>query len=288
MQRTGPDPETAPRRWGAGSRAVAWLVLVCFVSGCQSVAGPLSIEQERELGGEFARQARGEFDFFRDRLVNNYIERMGRDILEAAGPQPFENNFYELEEDELNAFAAPAGHIYVHTGLILAADNMSELAGVMAHEVGHVARRHIARNYNRQRSTGMLYRLGAALLAVFVGGYAAQGGALVGQLAAMAYLNTFSRDAEREADAFAVEVLPKAGIHPEGLVSFFETLNAQRGGGGRPPAFLSSHPTTDERIANGRRAIAELDLAPGLKLDDDGKLEIVQRRILLLTGMASP
>jgi predicted Zn-dependent protease len=284
MRPRSPERRRAAHR-AAGVRTVTLLTLLAFVSACAT--GPLTIDQERELGDEFARQARGEFDFFRDRLVNAYIEKLGRQILEAAGPQPFDYKFYVLEEGELNAFAAPAGHVYVHTGLILAADNMSELAGVMAHEVGHVARRHIARNYNRQRSTGILYKLGSALLAIFVGGYAANAGALVGQVAAMAYLNTFSRDAEREADAFAVEVLPRAGIHPEGLVSFFETLRAQQQGG-RPPAFLSSHPATEERIQNGRAAIAALDLDARLSLEDDGKLEIIQRRIQLLTGEALP
>ncbi len=130
----------------------------------------------------------------------------------------------------------------------------------------------------------MLYQLGSAVLAIFIGGLAAQGGQLAGQMAAMAYLNTFSRDAERESDLFGVEVLPRAGIHPIGLATFFETL--QKESGGRPPAFLSSHPATDERIANTRAAIAAADIRGDLALDDDGKLEIIQRRIQLLTGQA--
>jgi predicted Zn-dependent protease len=99
----------------------------------------------------------------------------------------------------------------------------------------------------------------------------------------MAYLNTFSRDAEREADHFAVEVLPRIGINPIGLATFFETLR-QESGGGQPPAFLSSHPAPEERIQNARKAIAEADLPGTLMLEDDGKLEIIQRRVELLTG----
>jgi len=269
----------------AARSVLALLLCVQLVAtGCATPM--LSIEEEQQLGDEFAREARRELDFVRDDLVRRYVEDIGNRIVEAAGPQPLRYRFYVVEDPSLNAFAAPGGHIYVHTAIILEAANLSELAGVMAHEVGHVALRHIARNYYRQRSTGMLYQLGAALLSLFVGGAAAQGGMLAGQLAAVAYLNNFSREAEREADQFGVEVLPGAGINPIGLATFFETLLKQQGNQGRPPAFLSSHPATEERIANTRAAIAAADLPPDLPVDDDGKLEIIQRRIQLLTGQA--
>ena len=260
-------------------------LLLCaalVATGCSTPV--LSIEEEKRIGDDFAREARRELRFVGDDLVRDYVEKIGESIVEAAGPQPLDYRFYVVEDPSLNAFAGPGGHIYIHTGVIMAADNVSELAGVMAHEVGHVALRHIARNYYRQRSTGILYQLGAAVLSIFVGGLAAQGGQLAGQLAAMAYLNSFSRDAEREADQFAVDVLPGTGIHPIGLVTFFETL-ASQSEGGRPPAFLSSHPATEERIQNTRGAILASDPDANLALEDDGRLEIIQRRIELLTGM---
>ncbi len=266
------------------ARAALALFLCAQVAGTGCATPVLSIEDEKELGDEFSQQARRELDFLRDDLVRRYIEDLGERIVAASGPQPLDYRFYVVEDDTLNAFAGPGGHIYIHTAIILEADNFSELAGVMAHEVGHVALRHIARNYYRQRSTGLLYQVGAMLLSIFFGGVAAQGGQLAGQLAAMAYLNNFSRDAEREADQFGVEVLPRAGIHPIGLATFFETLLKESGG--RPPAFLSSHPATEERIANTRAAIAAADIPGDLALDDDGKLEIIQRRIQLLTGQA--
>lgn len=269
---------------GSRARAALALLLCVQVVGTGCATPVLSIEDEKELGDEFSKQARRELDFLRDDMVRRYIEDLGERIVTAAGPQPLEYRFYVVEDDTLNAFAAPGGHVYIHTAIILEADDVSELAGVMAHEVGHVALRHIARNYYRQRSTGILYQVGAALLSILVGGPAAQGGQLVGQLAAMAYLNTFSRDAEREADQFGVDVLPQAGIHPIGLATFFETL--QKESGGRPPAFLSSHPATEERIATTRAAIAAADVPGDLATDDDGKLEIIQRRIQLLTGQA--
>ena len=265
---------------GRAALAPLFAAALLVAAGCSTPV--LSIEDEKKLGEQFAKEARRELDFVGDDLVRRYIENLGKRIIDAAGPQPLQYRFYVVDDPELNAFAAPGGHVYVQTGLIMAADNLSELAGVIGHEVGHVALRHIARNYYRQRGTGILYQLGAIALAIFFPSPIATGGQLAGQLAAMAYLNTFSRDAERESDQFAVEVLPRAGIHPIGLATFFETLLEQ--GGGRPPAFLSSHPATDERIANARAAIAAADLPGTLAIEDDGKLEIIQRRIQLLTG----
>lgn len=261
------------------ARLVALLALA--LAGC----GTLSVAEEQQLGAEVARDARRELDFVREEVVVGYVENIGRALVRAAGPQPFEYHFYVVDDEELNAFAAPAGHVYVQTGLILAAANASELAGVMAHEVGHVALRHIAKNYNTQRGAGILYQLGSLGAAIFMPGAAAAGTQLVGQLAIIGVLNTFSREAEEEADAFAVKVLPVAGWDPRGLVSFFVTLNKE-GGGPRPPAFLSSHPATENRIAATSALIRADKLPEGLRKSDGGKLEIIQRRIRLLSGQA--
>lgn len=267
-----------PPRAAHGARLAALLTLA--LAGC----GTLSVAEEQQLGAEVARDARRELDFVREEVVVGYVESIGRALVRAAGPQPFEYHFYVVDDEELNAFAAPAGHVYVQTGLILAAANASELAGVMAHEVGHVALRHIAKNYNTQRGAGILYQLGSLGAAIFMPGAAAAGTQLVGQLAILGVLNTFSREAEEEADAFAVKVLPVAGWDPQGLVSFFVTLNKEGGGGPRPPAFLSSHPATEDRIAATSALIRAGRLPEGLRKSDGGKLEIIQRRIRLLSG----
>jgi len=252
------------------------LVLVSVGAGCATPV--LSIDDERELGDKVAAEALKEPRIIRDNLVRHYIEDLGKRILDAAGPQPFDYTFYVLDDENINAFAVPGGHVFVHTGLILAADNMSELAGVMGHEVGHVVLRHVARSYYRNQGTGILATLVGAGLDMYVG----RGTSMVSDLLAMSYVTSYSRDYEREADLFAVGVLPQAGISPSGLPTFFETLAAQ--GGPNPPPFLSSHPATAERIENTRKAIVELDVGGGLDVDDDGKLEIIQRRIELLTG----
>ena len=275
-----PRARTSSGAWTRWLRRGIWLgvLLVTLVAplGC----GTLSVTEEEELGAEAARAMRRELDFVTDERVRGYVEDIAARIVAAAGSQPYDFRFHVVNDDSLNAFALPAGHIYIHTGIILEAGDVSELAGVIAHEIGHVTERHVARNYRRQRNTGVLYQLGALAAAIFVGGNAAAGGQLLGELAAVAFVNTFTREAEDEADAFAVEVLPAAGYDPRGLVSFFRTLEAQ--GQANVPEFLSSHPTTENRIERTEALLAEADLPDGLIRRDDGKLQIVQRRIELL------
>lgn len=266
-------------RWGI---ALAGLMALSLLAGC----GTLTVPQEKMLGDEFSREIRREVILLRDPVVTGYVERIGQDIVRAAGPQPFAYHFYVIDDDEINAFAAPAGYIYIHTETILMARNVSELAGVIAHEVGHVVKRHIAENYGRQRNTGIAHQ-GLVLAAGAFGGSSAAGAAnLGGILAGTAYLNKFGRDAEQESDAFAVEVMPKAGYDPIGLVTFFKTLQSETGSGGA--SFLSSHPATNERIEETRLLIAALPPRSDLRVDDSGRFEIIQRRIRLLTGKATP
>jgi predicted Zn-dependent protease len=270
----GTSSERAVSRSSAWRRCAGAAALLAV--GC----GTLSVPEEQSLGRQMAAQMRRELVFLPDRVVERYVRDMGEAILRAAGPQPFQYRFYVVEDEHINAFAGPAGHVYVHTETILAARNASELAGVLAHEIGHVARRHVAQNYNRQRNTSIGYQAAVLAAALFGGGAAATAAQLGGGLAAMAYLNSFGREAETEADAFAVETLPRAGYDPQGLVTFFETL--QRTSGSGRGDFLSSHPATSDRAAAARARIAALPPTPGLRLDDGGKLEIVQRRIELL------
>jgi len=257
-------------------RVLAMGLAALWLAGC----GALSVSEEQELGDEAARELRTHLDFVADPWVRDYVEAIGARVAGAAGPQPYTYRFHVVQDDDLNAFALPAGHIYINTGVVLASSDVSELAGVIAHEVGHVALRHVAHNYRRERNTGVFYQIGALALGLLVGGDVAAGGQMIGEVAAVAFMNTFTRAAEEEADRFAVEVLPRAGYHPAGLVSFFETLASQ--GDGHLPEFLSSHPATESRIEATAARVAAADLPPDLAVRDDGRLQIIQRRIQLL------
>lgn len=259
-------------------RTTAGALLAAALAAC----GPLSVQEERELGADFSRNFERRADLVRDPAVTGYVSAIGKRLLIPLGPQPFAYAFHVVAKPEVNAFAAPAGHIYLYTGTILAARNVSELAGVIAHEIGHVAQRHIAENFNRAIAANILHGVGVAAAQAAGGPDAAWAARDLGGLAAMGYLNTFSREAEHEADAFAVRLLFRAGYDPRGLATFFETLKRKKGD--RPgPDFLSSHPATSDRIANTREMIRRLPGQARLQVRDHGELERVQR-ILGRTG----
>lgn len=264
------------------SRAAALLALAGSLA-CATI----SPQEESRLGAQLHDQLRRETYLLDDRVVQGYVAALGRRVAEAAGPSELDYRFFVVVDDQINAFAAPGGYVYVNTGTIQRARNVSELAGVLAHEVGHVARRHLAENLGRRRTANTARQIGVVAAAVAAGPAGASAASLIGGLASLAALNSFGREAEREADAFAVEVLPEAGYDPEGLVSFFQTLLRERS---EAPsgAFLSDHPATEERIAETRRMIDDAALPAALRADDGGRLEIIQRRIQILTGAAGP
>lgn len=254
-------------------RLVPLASLGLLLGGC----APITVNQERQLGAKVSREIQREGKVLRDYAVVEYVNDIGNRLLRAAGPQPFRYRFNVIGDDEINAFAAPAGYIYVNTGTILKARNVSELAGVIAHEIGHVVKRHIAANYNRAHTTSAMHQIGVMAAGIAGGQAAASLANAAGGFASMAYLNSFGRDAEREADVFAVRVMARAGYDPRGLVTFFETLKEESG----PSAsgLLSSHPATAERIADTNALIRKTSLPDNLEIADAGKLRRIQARI---------
>lgn len=269
-----------PRR--CSSAGAAGLATALWLAGC---ATP-SVVDEQQLSHRFEAEVRAQYRLVTDDVVVAYIEGIGARIVAAAGPQPFAYRFAVIDDPEINAFAGPAGHVYVNTGTILGARTVAELAGVVAHEVGHVVGRHVAENYGKQRAANVGRRAAVLGGGLVFGQAGATAASLATGLGLATVLNSFGREAEREADDFAVQVLPRAGYDPNGLPSFFETMIAQ--GGPSAPAFLSSHPAPEDRLAATRAAIDAQGLAAGLRTDDGGRLEIIQRRIELLTGEGAP
>jgi predicted Zn-dependent protease len=139
--------------------------------------------------------------------------------------------------------------------------------------------------YKRQRNTGVLAQVAAIAIAIVSGNpYVARGGQLATGVAAQAYLNTYTQDAEREADELAVETMIRAGFEPNALITMFQTLQAESAGGMPVPQFLKSHPATNERIRNVQYLIKmQSPLPPGLRTKDE-KLPIIQERIKLIVG----
>jgi predicted Zn-dependent protease len=180
----------------------------------------------------------------------------------------------------------PGGAVYVHTGLIQAVNDAAELAGVLAHEIGHVTSRHVAKMARTGRNTSIVQQVATVIIAILTGSQvAAQGADLATGVAAQAYMSTFTQDAEREADGQAIDTMIRAGFDPNGIVTMFETLREEAKGSSRPPQFLSSHPAPTERILSAQAAIRAREPLSGLRRDDGGKLEIIQERLRLIIGI---
>ena len=258
------------------------LIMVCLVGSVVSCAtigrfNILSTEQEVEIGREAAREIERELKLYNDPVVTAYINNLGQKLARYSRRSGLTYYFKVVDTDEVNAFALPGGWLYVNRGLITTAENESELAGVIGHEIGHVDRKHGARAISRH--------FGAAVIveATLGGENASVRRQMLRQVVAvstgMGQLK-YGRDAEREADRFAVESTYAAGIDPEGTATFFEKLVAmQKKEPGQLAKMFSTHPPSRERVENVRAQIGGLPPKAGLTADSR-RFQAVKERIL--------
>lgn len=237
---------------GRLSLAVMTLLGVTTVASCA-----ISRQQELALGQQYAAQLDAELPLIEDATAVRYINTLGTSIA-RHGERGLSYTFKLVNSDVVNAFAVPGGYVYVNRGLVERADNMSELAGVVAHEIAHVEERHSAEQIGRVQGANVGLTLAYVLLGRGPGGLERTainvGGGLV--------LAGYSRDAEEEADAVAVPLLVSAGIDPDGLVTFFQKLiDDQKRSPSALEQWFSTHPTTADRIENTRERIASLPRA---------------------------
>ncbi|GAB3427384.1 M48 family metalloprotease [Massilia solisilvae] len=218
---------------------------------------------ERKLGEEIMNDIRRDRDFLDDDPLLEYLNNLGTTLVAAApgarGEANFDFSFFAVRDPMINAFALPGGFIAVHSALLIAAQNESELASVMSHEIGHVQQRHIARMLGKQRED-MLLPLAALILAALAAKSspdAAMGIALGGQGLAIQRQLNFSRDAEREADRVGFQIMNAAGFDTSGMVAFFKRLQTATRNYSEMPAWLSSHPLTAERIVDIQSRVRE-------------------------------
>jgi predicted Zn-dependent protease len=245
---------------------LAAFLLLSLPQGCafhrpqeKPVAHSYEEDEEVRIGRQFRREAKKHLKFVRNLEVERYIDRVGRKILSIVGPQSFDYQFFVVEDRQMNAFAVPGGSIYVHTGLIERMKSTDELAGVMAHEVVHIKARHMA----RMSGTDITSLLG--LLGVFLGG--AGGGSstqavgALGQALALTRQLSYSRQLEQEADTLGVKYMAQAGFDPMGAVKAMRTMDQERTlNPVDVPAYLMTHPLTQERIAGVETAIRSFNL----------------------------
>lgn len=209
-----------------------------------------SRRREIALGRQLAAEVDRQVQILDEPVISEYVNRIGQNLVMHSDAADIPFTIKVVASDEVNAFALPGGFLYVNTGVLQGADNESELAGVMAHEIAHVAARHAMENVSK----GQLLSYGSIAL-IFVGGglgTLARNGANLGLSAA---LFSFSRKAEREADSLGAQYLWAAGYDPNGMRTFFEKLQA---GERRPTVspLFRTHPATPDRIAAQRQLVA--------------------------------
>jgi len=204
----------------------------------------VSLEKEMAIGAQIASEFEQTARLVDDPVISEYVDRIGQNIVKHSDARvPFKIKV--VDTDEVNAFAFPGGFFYVNKGLILAADNEAELAGVMAHEISHVTARHAT----ARMSKGQYLQL-FSLPALFVGGYWAQMGIqnALG-LGMNLELLGITRESEREADQLGIQYLWNSGYDPNAFVSFFEKMQElEKGKPGRLAGWFRTHPSTDDRI----------------------------------------
>ncbi|MFP4155804.1 MAG: M48 family metalloprotease, partial [Halothiobacillaceae bacterium] len=191
-----------------------------------SVDRTISIQEEVQLGQEIFTRIRGEANLVEDPLVLGYVRDLGARLVGATGITRFDFHFEVIDDGSINAFAVPGGHIGINSGLILLAEDESELAGVMAHEIAHGGQRHIARMLSQQGMnslTALAGLIGAALVGASNPDAAAAMASAGIAGAAQKQIN-FTRTHENEADRIAIQTLHRAGVDPSGMTRFFEKM----------------------------------------------------------------
>jgi predicted Zn-dependent protease len=222
--------------------------------GCGTGLGNwFSLEKQVHMGKSYAQEVESTSKMVKDPAVTEYVNRIGQNLVRNSDAQvPF--TIKVVDSDEVNAFALPGGLFFVDSGLILAADNEAELAGVMAHEIAHVAACHAARESTR----GQLMNL-ASIPLIFVGGgigYAIRNAA--GLALPMSFLK-FSRGFEVDADYLGLQYIYKAGYDPQAFTAFFEKVQAlNKEKPGTLAKAFSTHPQTPDRIAKTQKEIATI------------------------------
>ena len=238
-----------------------------------------SIDKEIKMGKEMAQEIDAQVKFLDDPAVNEYVNRLAQNLMRNSDAKvPLRVRI--IDSDELNAFALPGGFFYINTGMLLATEDEAELAGVMAHEIGHIAARHATKNATKQQIWNF-----ASIPLMFIGGPAGMIVRNVAQVALPMSMMKFSRNAEREADLLGIEYEYAAGYDPGAMVNFFERLQSNDK---KKPNFVvrafQTHPMTDDRLKRAQKEIA--DMLPPQKeyLVTSSEFEAMKERLAILTS----
>jgi len=214
----------------------------------------ISVPQEIDIGRQENAQVRKQIKQVRDARVTAYVTRLGRRLARVAPGARYPYSFQVADAAEINAFSLPGGPVWINRGVLRAAGNESQVAGVLAHEIAHIAQRHAA----DQLTKTLLTRWSLGVLGAMLGNAGGAGTAqAAGAMVANGVFLKFSRDDEREADRVGLQIMTKAGWDPRGMIELFEVLRREaKRDPGAVEVFFSTHPSPEDRIAQLRAATA--------------------------------
>jgi len=236
-----------------------------------------SLEKEIALGKQLAQEIERQAKIVDDPVIAEYVNRIGQNLVRNSDAKvPF--TIKVIDGEEVNAFALPGGFFFVNSGLILRAESEAELAGVMAHEIAHVAARH----GTRQATRGQLVNL-ATIPLIFMGGWTGYGVRQCASVLIPIGFLKFSRGFEEEADLLGLQYLYKAGYDPTAFVDFFEKIQSdEKRRPGTMAKVFSTHPMTEDRIKNSQQNIAEILTAKPEYVVNTSEFEKVKARLAAL------
>ncbi|HRI02136.1 MAG TPA: M48 family metallopeptidase [Pyrinomonadaceae bacterium] len=260
--------------------AAMWTLPIAMIAQTRIIApkNKYKVQDDIKLGSDASREIEKQFPIINDADATAYIERVGRRLVAAIPPQfnqpAFNYRFKWVNASDINAFALPGGPMYVNRGMIENAKNEGEMAGVMAHEISHVALRHATAQQTQMGSAkNTLGMLGMIIGGAILGGDA---GAQLGMLGAAAWMTKYSRAYESQSDTLGAQIMANAGYDPRDLANVFRTIQQQEKGGGGPQ-WISSHPDPGNRYEAINKEAQYLNVSPNpIKITRD--FERIQAR----------
>jgi predicted Zn-dependent protease len=251
--------------------------------GGRGIGNWYSVDSEIRMGRQYAAQVDKSMKFIADPVVNEYVNRIAQNLVKNSDAKiPF--TVKVIDADDVNAFALPGGFFFVNSGLILAADEESELAGVLAHEMSHVIAHHAARQMTRANYAQM-----GTIPLIFIGGWTGYGIYEAANLGMPVAFMKFSREFEAQADYLGVQYMYKAGYDPQSFISFFEKLESLEK---RKPGLISKafedHPPTPDRIEAAQQEIARILPARTEYVVDTSEFQDVKARLARIENKRKP